>query len=454
MMAWHVFTSRRVVLFAGFGGLLAIVSLMAWKSARVISVIEPETIRLHSATREQTRFLDTIRFGLSESATEIRDYLLDRDPAGAGRRRSEFLQLQRQVNEAVARYGRALPAGEESLWQRLREGIAGYWSALEPALGWDPETRLERGETFLQTEVFPRRRELVALAATVVQVDERNFRRHERDISDLFAQFRNEMAASAILSVVLSVILAVVTVRRILDLGRAAERHLAEVAQARAELQRLSQRLVGAQEEERRLVARELHDEVGQAISAVLVEIGRLESRLPDGQAESRAALASAHQLADRAVAQVRDMALLLRPSMLDDLGLAPALKWQAREIARRSGIQVKVAAEEAADELPDEHRTCIYRVVQEALNNAARHARATSVRVDVQREETQVRVSIQDDGAGFDPAGERGMGILGMEERVKNLGGVFRIDSKKGGGTIVSLLLPLGPRAAEAVRV
>ena len=154
--------------------------------------------------------------------------------------------------------------------------------------------------------------------------------------------------------------------------------------------------------------------------------------------------LSAARQLADRATAQVRDMALLLRPSMLDDLGLVPALQWQAREVSRRTGVKVKVAAETVADDLPDEYRTCIYRTVQEAVNNAARHAQATTVRVDARQQEGSIRVSIQDDGGGFDTTHVKGMGILGMEERVKRLGGFFRIDSERGGGTIVSLLLPL----------
>ncbi len=452
-MARFFLTSRRVVLFIGFGGLLAIICLMAWKSARVISTIEPETARLRVATREETELLDTVRFGLAESAAEIRDYLLERDASAAELRRSRLQRLRRRIEDALARYDRNIPADQAALWKKLRDGVAAYWDALEPTFQWNGETRRKRAEAFLDQVVIPRREQLQALAAAVARVDEFAFQRTERDVAGLFAQFRKEMSASAVLSVALGGLLAFVTIRRILDLERISERRLSEVAQARAELQRLSQRLVEAQEEERRRVARELHDEVGQAISAVLVEIGRLESRLPADREEDRAMLADAHRLADRAVAQVRDMSLLLRPSMLDDLGLGPALKWQTREISRRTGILVKVASEEAADDLPDEYRTCIYRVVQEALNNAARHAKPSSIRVEVRREEQQVRVTIQDDGIGFDPSRERGMGILGMEERVKKLGGVFRIDSKKGGGSIVSLLLPLARSAAGGAK-
>jgi signal transduction histidine kinase len=136
----------------------------------------------------------------------------------------------------------------------------------------------------------------------------------------------------------------------------------------------------------------------------------------------------------------VRNMALLLRPSMLDDLGLIPALRWQAREVTRRTGLPVKMLAENIADDLLDSHRTCLYRFVQEALNNCAKHSRATQVRVIVREDPDGLLVSVQDNGIGFDPRQEKGMGLLGMEERVERLSGRFCIESKPGGGTLVSM--------------
>ena len=233
------------------------------------------------------------------------------------------------------------------------------------------------------------------------------------------------------------------TVTRILALERTSELRYREVVQARGELQKLSARLVAVQEEERRHLSRELHDEVGQAMAAVGYELANLEARLPD-QAELKEHVARARRLTEGSVGAVRNMALLLRPSMLDDLGLVPALNWQAREVARRSGLKVKVAADELPEDLPDELKTCIYRLVQESLHNASRHARGRNVRVAVRREADGIAVSVQDDGKGFDKAREKGMGLLGMEERVRSMGGVFRIDSEPGEGTIISALLPL----------
>jgi signal transduction histidine kinase len=131
-----------------------------------------------------------------------------------------------------------------------------------------------------------------------------------------------------------------------------------------------------------------------------------------------------------------------LRPSMLDDFGLLPALEWQAREIGKRTGLRVGVTSE-MSGELPEEHKSCVYRVVQEALNNCAQHAQASAVQVSVGHAGGQILVTVQDDGTGFDPKRVRGLGLLGMEERVRHLGGTFQIDSEAGRGTLLRVTLP-----------
>jgi len=128
---------------------------------------------------------------------------------------------------------------------------------------------------------------------------------------------------------------------------------------------------------------------------------------------------------------------------MLDDFGLIPALEWQAREVAKRTGMRVLVESN-VTGELPEEHKTCIYRVVQEALHNCARHAQATTAQVSVQHDAGRIVVKVQDDGSGFDPQRVRGLGLMGMEERSRHLGGSFDIDSQPGRGTLLRVVLPL----------
>src|SRR5262249_23108554 len=148
-------------------------------------------------------------------------------------------------------------------------------------------------------------------------------------------------------------------------------------------------------------------------------------------------------KLVEDSIVVVRNMALLLRPPMLDDLGLVPALQWQAREIGRRSGIHVKIAADGIPGTLPENLKTCIYRIVQEALHNVLQHAEAQMARVSIHLEERRIFLSIQDDGKGFSQ-GERGMGLLGMQERVSHLGGSFAVESEPGAGATLRVILPV----------
>jgi signal transduction histidine kinase len=232
--------------------------------------------------------------------------------------------------------------------------------------------------------------------------------------------------------------------RKILMLEEQARQRYEEVADARGHLKDLSARLVQAQETERRALSRELHDEVGQSLSAVLIELRNLSAGLKvRSEEQSRSHVETVKGLVENTVGVVRNMALLLRPSMLDDLGLIPALKWQARESSKRMSMDVSVATELDSDDLPDEYKTCIYRVVQEALHNCARHSHATTVRIRVEQKEDRLLLIIQDDGQGFDVRQMKGLGLLGIQERVTRLGGKSSVHSKPGGGTILSVELP-----------
>jgi signal transduction histidine kinase len=154
------------------------------------------------------------------------------------------------------------------------------------------------------------------------------------------------------------------------------------------------------------------------------------------------------HALLDRVEAQLRRLSRELRPTILDDLGLAPALEWLAQGVADRTGLAITVVA--PFDRLSPGVETAVYRIVQEALTNVVRHARASKVQVEVRRDDSTVRAVIRDDGQGFDVAatlarrGERGLGLIGMRERVEAMGGKLLIESHPGKGVEISLTIPL----------
>jgi signal transduction histidine kinase len=143
-------------------------------------------------------------------------------------------------------------------------------------------------------------------------------------------------------------------------------------------------------------------------------------------------------------------MAMGLRPAMLDDLGLAPALEWQGREFSRHSGIPVEVQVDGSVDALPDAHRTCVFRIVQEALTNCARHAQAKHIRVVVHGSRAAVLLSVQDDGVGIEGTepSPGGLGLVGIEERARELGGAVSIHSQTGKGTTLQAEIPLPEQA------
>jgi signal transduction histidine kinase len=225
-----------------------------------------------------------------------------------------------------------------------------------------------------------------------------------------------------------------------LDQVSEAERKRAEKAEQ--ELRRLSNQLVRVQEEERKTISRELHDEVGQLLTGLRMELGTLSHYEPDDEFRKR--LESVKGLAEEALRSVRNLALLVRPSMLDDLGLEPALHWQAKEFSRRCGIPVSVNIEGKLDNLPEALRLCLYRAIQEAMTNCGKHANASRVTVIVRQDAAQVIASVQDDGRGFDALLQTpGLGLMGMTERVRALQGRMSVASEPGRGTLISLELP-----------
>jgi PAS domain S-box-containing protein len=213
----------------------------------------------------------------------------------------------------------------------------------------------------------------------------------------------------------------------------------------------LSRRVVDVQEQERRHLARELHDEIGQTLTAIGLNLQAVKG-LCDLPAQPY--LDDCIGVVDRAIQQVRNLSLDLRPSMLDDLGLAAALRWLVDRQAQRARLTVHFAAQSPEIAIPQDLATACFRIGQEAITNVIRHARARNLWVELQQGENELRLSIRDDGIGFDPTGLRhgathgkSLGLLGMQERVELFGGQFGIESAPGGqGTRILVQFPIPP--------
>jgi signal transduction histidine kinase len=186
-------------------------------------------------------------------------------------------------------------------------------------------------------------------------------------------------------------------------------------------------------------------------LTALRMELGRIDRVRGAADQAVSTAVAECRQLVDNVVRTVRDLALGLRPSMLDDFGLQPALEWHIRDASRRYGVTIDLVARGDLDRLPDQHRTCVYRVVQEALTNVVRHSGAGRIEVSVIGQDTSLDVSISDNGVGFDALSTAsGLGLRGIEERVRELGGTLQIHSANGAGTKLKIVLPVPASLSE----
>jgi signal transduction histidine kinase len=216
----------------------------------------------------------------------------------------------------------------------------------------------------------------------------------------------------------------------------------------------LSQERDAAQEEERKHLSRELHDHVAQVLTALRMELGRIDRARAQGDTRIAAAVAEGKNLIDTMFRTVRDLALGLRPSMLDDFGLQAALEWQIRDFMSRYRANVELACNGDFAVLSDRHRTCVYRAIQEALTNCVRHARAFAIKVSVTNYNDTLALSVMDDGIGFDPAQRSGgLGLRGIEERVKELHGIMRVNSAASQGTTLTIELPLAVAEVPVAR-
>ncbi len=223
----------------------------------------------------------------------------------------------------------------------------------------------------------------------------------------------------------------------------------AAAAERQAELRELSARVLEAREEEKTLIGRELHDELGQLLTALKMDVAWIRERVPAAETELAGKVAGVSELLDHTVGSMRRISAELRPLMLDDLGLADAAAWLVDDFAERSGVDCRLdmPRDGSLDELEKSVATAVYRVLQESLTNIGKHARATHAWVVVAREPDGLRVDIEDDGAGIPDdrlAGTRSLGLKGMRERVLYLGGTVQISRAPRGGTRVAARFPL----------
>lgn len=439
-------------LFFGFGGLVLLVGLASLGAARRATQIYTEMASIYETHRQITNIFSALRSDLNLSGIYVRDYLLDPSDLTGALYRQRLLEIRTVMTEELDDLQRLVGPEQADVLAKLREELDGYWDSIDPLFSWTPRQKMALSSLFLRQRVLPRRDAAMEIARGIRDISDANFKIQQRRLERGQADFRSYLSWMLVITVSLGCVVAGLSIYHIIRLERESERQQRRTERAEQELRRLSQELVRTQEAERRSISRELHDQVGQTLTALRMELANLSEIRDSPSDEFQGRLQEAKRLAEQTLVSVRDMAMGLRPAMLDDLGLAPALEWQGRDFSRRSGIPVDVEIDGSVDTLPETHRTCVFRIVQEALTNCARHAKAKHIRVTVHGSSDAISLSVQDDGVGFTPAetSSGGLGLMGIEERARELGGVVRIRSQAGRGTTLQAEIPL-PREVTA---
>jgi signal transduction histidine kinase len=434
------------VLAFGFGTLIILIAVLAFGAIRRARAIYREMETTQQTYLEAEAFRRDIAADMYLADILVRDYLLDPSPQSAPLHRRQLLEIRNSLQERLDLLSQRMGESDTRGLARLQAEVQAYWDSLDPIFEWTLKEKAAMSWSFLRHKVLPRRQAVMDLAREVARLNKENLEKERQRIhqsQEVLHTFLLKMMGFAL---TLGTVVAVVTTYRVTVLERRHDDQRQRIEEAENNLRRLSRRLVQAQEVERKSLSRELHDEVGQMLTALGIELANLNSLRVSDQGAFRAHVEDAKRLNTDAMRVIRDLAMGLRPSMLDDLGLAPALEWQGREFSRHTGVPATVHVEGVLDDLPEAHRTCIYRVVQEALTNCAKHAQARNVTVSVNGQAQSVVVVVEDDGVGFHSASRSrpGLGLLGIEERVQELEGTLDIISHPGRGTILRVKIPV----------
>lgn len=343
-----------------------------------------------------------------------------------------------RVGESAASSARV-----QSLVLQLREqrpsdrtgAVSRLQAALEKYSGANP----------MDSDAAGHRARIFDITGEIRKLNSENLDERKRALNQAVDQLQSELWSNLLTALFVGLCIAAAAVFRISELEQISAKAQEVTREAERRLRHLSQQLVSSQEQERKVLSRELHDEIGQSLTALRIELGKLEHVRHTPQFAEH--LEETKKLAEQTLQSARSISMGLRPAMLDELGLGPALQWQAREFSRRFQIGVNLEIPSDLRDLPDQTRTYLYRIVQECLTNCARHSQANQVQVSVTQEEDTIRLRVADDGVGFlrpKKQNSGGLGLLGISERVRELAGEISIDSAPGKGTEIKVRIPV----------
>jgi len=416
-------TYRKIlrVLVIGFSAVIALLiaaGFIGIKSAQLIGENSAEIVRNGVIT---TRLIDELQ--REQDTLNAAFYKLSRGPELPERERllAQLAEADQAVEHIVAE---AAGTPQADVWRQLSRKVEGFSSEARRLLV------RKSVPNYTSRDLLQRHEEVTALVAKMIANNYTRTLAAQSRMDRRSGQLVRESLGLLSGCLLLALVCAIFTVRTTTQLFRGMERQSAE-------LSRVTWHMLEGQETAARRFSHELHDELGQSLTAIKANITALDPAVPPDPAR----LEDCRRLVDEAIQNVRELSHLLRPTILDDFGLDAGLRWLSERFSQRTGIDVDYQSS-FAERLADQTETHLFRIVQEALTNVARHSAATRVNIALARNGTRVHLTVRDNGCGFQPNGTPGLGLVGMRARAQSVGGELEISSKD--GVAVDLWAPL----------
>lgn len=439
----------KAALLLGFGLTLGIWLVAGYSYSKRISETETRANAINARYMQAQELLSTVRAQVLLGSLYVRDALLDPNPVAADYRR-QLEDTYDEVTRALQQYVPVLDSRtERQRVGRLQQEIGDFRRTLLEVLATDTTRWPVEAQLMLQSQVVPKRTVVIRVSEEVQALNRTAFVQQQREVAEIYADSQRRLWENLGLALAASLGVALLATVYAGRLENHLHRQRLQDAENAKQLQHLSAKLITAQEEERRTVARELHDEVGQVLMAIKVELS-VAQRAIEAAGGSARVLEDARSITEGALSTVRDLSHFLHPALLDDLGLPAAIEWYLRGFSRRHDVRAEVLHDNLGDRLAPEIEASAYRIVQEALTNVAKHARATACRVCLQRFTKTVLITVEDNGVGFDAAevdragAKAGLGLISIRERATQLHGTARFESAPGKGTRLIVELPI----------
>lgn len=439
--------SFRAALALGFCVTLGLWLFTDYAFTQRIETIRDEAEVVATRYNRVQELLSTVRAQVLLSSISARDALLDPDPTAMAAHRDAIEASATMIRNLLSDYPAMGVPDEAARLRTLREEVERFHETSLQVVSGNSGRTPQQVRDLLNSVLVPRRNAALAISEETTRLNRASFIRQQIEVNDIYrsAQATSRQRLGIALVIGLGVLL--LTSLYAWRLEDRLRRQMLRDAKLSGELQQTAAKVLNAQEEERRTISRELHDEVGQVLTAIRVELD-VAQRAIESDGGSGAMLAEAQTITDGALQTVRNLAQLLHPSALDDLGLPAVIDASLRGLERRHNIHGEFHSVNLPSRLPREVELAAFRIVQEGLTNIAKHANATECHVRLTRLTDRLLLEVEDNGMGFvddtdRPIVARGLGLISIRERAVRLGGTFNILSSPGEGTRLIVTFP-----------